>query len=64
MASISPETCPFEDMMCTECPSRMNCLPLDPMLALQTVQVDKPKHRRMPAWLKDASASVKRSYGF
>ena len=66
---ITPETCPHPDELCSECPSWGNCQPVIPR---KDGFVPKLKHpgdylkrkKRLPFWLADASASVRRSYGY
>jgi hypothetical protein len=64
---VTPETCPHKDELCSECSSGENCHPVIPR---KDDFVPKLKHpgdyrkKRLPAWLKDASASVRRDYGY
>ena len=73
---VTPETCPHPDELCSECASGQRCHPVIPqkdggLVQRKSAGLEKkgrlnsiqPK-KHLPAWLVDASASVRRSYGF
>lgn len=62
---ITPETCPHPDDLCNECASGANCHPVIPRKDGVVQRRTQPRDKkRLPAWLADASASVRRSYGY
>lgn len=65
---ITPETCPHKDELCSECSSGQDCHPVIVQkggVVQRTMTKRGPKLKRfIPAWLADASASVRRSYGY
>jgi hypothetical protein len=63
MDSLTPETCRYLDSFCTECPEHDSCEPLANDQILSGKVVIKRK-QPVPRWLKDASPSVRKSYGY
>jgi hypothetical protein len=65
---ITPETCPHPEDLCSECSSWANCQPVVPRKFDFVPRLKHPgdyrKKKRLPAWLADASASVRRDYGY
>jgi len=57
----TPETCKYDYLLCTECLIKLRCTPVDPKLESKEKLATK---KEMPEWLKSASKSVRRSYGF
>ena len=51
--------------MCSECPDGQGCHPVIPMKnKVMRHPKTRDRKRNLPVWLKDASASVRQSYGY
>ena len=66
MGGLTPDTCRYPDLFCTECQDRDSCGPLADELRKPVFggHVEVRRKRALPRWLKDASLSVRKSYGY
>lgn len=66
MGSLTPDTCRYQDLLCTECPEKDSCGSLVDELQKPIFggHVEVRRKRPVPRWLKNASPSVRKSYGY